>query len=230
MCRQKQAAQRQSITPSLTILFKMPVYPFFAVLLMTKFDDFLTKSCYFEASLVLVAVFLGWVADIDPFVNIHLSAISIGAGTLGTLPLFLMFLTMERLQGDSVVQIRQFLLRTLGPSLHRYGWRNLFILAAVAGVSEEILFRGVLQPWLEASWGLSAGLLVSNLIFGLVHSVTPLYSILATVVGIYLGLAMDIGGDRNLLTPIIIHTLYDFLAFVALMRVYRASLLTRTEA
>jgi membrane protease YdiL (CAAX protease family) len=39
-----------------------------------------------------------------------------------------------------------------------------------------------------------------------------------------LGLSLDYGGERNLLTPIIIHGFYDFLAFVALMRAYRASL------
>jgi len=43
-------------------------------------------------------------------------------------------------------------------------------------------------------------------------------------VGIYLGLSMDIAGDRNLLTPVIIHGFYDFLAFLALMRAYRARL------
>ena len=64
------------------------------------------------------------------------------------------------------------------------------------------------------------------MIFGLVHAVTPLYAVLAAFVGIYLGLSLDYGGDRNLLTPVIIHGLYDFLAFVALMRVYRASQLS----
>jgi membrane protease YdiL (CAAX protease family) len=98
------------------------------------------------------------------------------------------------------------------------------MLAAIAGVSEELLFRGVIQPWIESSWGMAAGLIVSNIVFGLVHAVTPLYALLAALVGIYLGLSLDYGGDRNLLTPIIIHGGYDFLAFVALMRVYRAGL------
>jgi hypothetical protein len=30
-----------------------------------KFDDFFKSACFFEASLVLVAVFLGWIAGID---------------------------------------------------------------------------------------------------------------------------------------------------------------------
>ncbi len=189
-----------------------------------KFDEFFKSACYFEASLVLVAVFLGWVANIDPFKNIYFSETAIALGVIGTAPLFLMFLAMEQMQGKSVTDIRKLLLNTLGPGLHRYHWTDLFILAAIAGVSEELLFRGVIQPWIEASWGMMAGLIVSNIAFGLVHAVTPLYAVLAALVGVYLGLSLDYGGDRNLLIPIIIHGFYDFLAFVALMRVYRASL------
>jgi membrane protease YdiL (CAAX protease family) len=189
-----------------------------------KFDGFFKSACYFEASLVIVAIFLGWIAEIDPFENIYFSETAIAYGVIGTAPLFLMFLALEKLQGESVVNIRKLLLNTLGPGLHRYHWTDLFILAAIAGISEELLFRGVIQPWIEASWGISAGLIGSNIVFGLVHAVTPLYAVLAALVGIYLGLSLDFGGDRNLLMPIIIHGLYDFLAFVALMRVYRAGL------
>jgi membrane protease YdiL (CAAX protease family) len=189
-----------------------------------KFDDFFKSACYFEASLVLVAVFLGWVAGIDPFENIYFSETAIAYGVIGTVPLFLMFLALEKMQGESVTTIRKLLLNTLGPGLHRYHWTDLFLLAAIAGVAEELLFRGVIQPWIEVSWGITAGLIVSNIVFGLVHAVTPLYAVLAALVGIYLGLSLDYGGERNLLIPIIIHGFYDFLAFVALMRVYRASL------
>jgi uncharacterized protein len=191
---------------------------------LLKFDDFFKSACYFEASLVIVAVFLGWVADIDPLENIYFSETAIAYGVIGTAPLFLMFLALEKMQGESVGNIRKLLLNTLGPGLHRYHWTDLFILAAIAGVSEELLFRGVIQPWIENSWGITAGLIGSNIVFGLVHAVTPLYAALAALVGIYLGLSLDYGGERNLLIPIIIHGFYDFLAFVALMRVYRASL------
>ncbi len=119
------------------------------------------------------------------------------------------------------------LFETLGPGLHRYHWTDLLILASIAGLSEELLFRGVIQPWIESSWGMTAGLVGSNIIFGLAHAVTPLYAVLATLVGIYLSLSLDYGGDRNLLVPIVIHGLYDFLAFIALMRAYRASSLNR---
>ncbi|MDD1617424.1 MAG: abortive infection protein [Methylococcaceae bacterium NSP1-2] len=86
----------------------------------------------------------------------------------------------------------------------------------------------LIVPWITASWGIVAGLWVSNIIFGVVHAVTPLYALLVTFVGLYLSLSMEVGGgENNLLIPIIIHSLYDFLAFIALMRMYRASLSTQ---
>ena len=101
-----------------------------------NFDDFFKSACYFEASLVLVAVFLGWIAGIDPFENLHFSEAAIAYGMIGTAPLFLMFLALEQMQGKSVVNIRKLLLNTLGPGLHRYHWTDLFMLAAIAGIAE----------------------------------------------------------------------------------------------
>jgi uncharacterized protein len=192
-------------------------------------ERFFKNACLFEAALILVAIVLGWLSGINPFASLNFSESAILYGSLGTIPLFLLFLLLEQITAESVVTIRRFLLDTLGPALHRCDWADLFILAAIAGISEEVLFRGAIQPWMESSWGITAGLVGSNILFGLVHAITPLYTILATLVGIYLGLALDFGGERNLLTPIIIHGLYDFLAFMALMRSYRISLASQDK-
>ncbi len=189
-----------------------------------KPENFFKTSCYFEGSLILVAIVLGWIADIDPFEYLYFSENALLYGLFGTVPLFLIFLAMQQMRIASVQQVRQILMDTLGPSLHKYNWADLFILAAIAGVSEEILFRGVIQPWMENSWGMTAGLIASNILFGLVHAVTPLYAVLATSVGIYLGLFLDYGGERNLMTPIVIHAVYDFLAFLVIMKLYRKKL------
>ncbi|MDO9422781.1 MAG: CPBP family intramembrane metalloprotease [Methylobacter sp.] len=188
-----------------------------------KPGDFFKKACSFEAALIPVAIALGWLANIKPFAYLHFSETAIAYGVIGAMPLFLLLLSLEQMQIESVIKIKNLLFETLGPSLQRYHWTDLLILASIAGLSEELLFRGVIQPWIESSRGMTAGLIVTNIIFGLAHAVTPLYAVLATLVGIYLSLAMDYSGDRNLLIPIVIHGLYDFLAFVALMRAYRAS-------
>jgi membrane protease YdiL (CAAX protease family) len=192
---------------------------------MDHSNRFFKTACLFEASLIVVALLLGWIANINPFATLYFSETAIAIGVLGTLPLWLLFLSLEHLSQKSVMDIRDLLLKTLAPSLHQRHWTDLLLLATIAGVSEELLFRGVIQPWITASWGIVAGLWVSNIIFGLVHAVTPLYALLVTLVGLYLSLSMEVGGTNNLLIPIIIHSLYDFLAFIALMRMYRASLL-----
>ena len=187
-------------------------------------DKFFKTACFFEGSLILVAIVLGWVADIDPFENIHFSELAVVYGIIGTIPLILLFLSMEFMEIESLQKIRKILIDTLGPSLQKQNWADFFILAMLAGISEEILFRGIIQPWMELSWGMTAGLFASSLLFGFVHAVTPLYIVIATLMSIYLGLVLDYGGQRNLLTPILIHGLYDFIAFILIMKSYRSTL------
>jgi membrane protease YdiL (CAAX protease family) len=186
-----------------------------------KSRDFFLKACCFEASLIIVALILGWMAGLDPFAKLFFSEVALWYGLIGTLPMVLLFHLAELRQEESFQKIKQLLLETLGPSLHRQHWTNLLMLAGIAGLSEEVLFRGVIQPWLETAWGAQAGLIACNLLFGLAHAITPLYTFLAFMIGIYLSLAMDYGGERNLLTPIVIHALYDFWAFLALVKAYR---------
>lgn len=189
-----------------------------------KPENFFKTACYFESALIIVAIILGEIAEINPFENIHFSETAVFYGILGTLPLYLMYMGMEYINTPSVRKIRQVLIETIGSSLHKRNWADLFVLAAIAGISEEILFRGVIQPWMENSWGMATGLILSSILFGLIHAVTPLYAILATIISLYLGLSLDYGGERNLLTPIVIHGFYDFLAFIAIIKTYRATL------
>jgi membrane protease YdiL (CAAX protease family) len=192
---------------------------------MESSENFFKTACYFESSLILVALVLGGIAHINPFEYFYFSEQAAGLGILGTLPLFLLFLACEQTNLKSLQKIRNLLQETLCPSLYQHHWADLLILAAIAGIGEEVLFRGVLQPWLERAWGIDAGLIVSSLIFGLIHAVTPLYAVLASLISLYLGLSLDYAGSRNLLTPIIIHGLYDFLVFLMLIKTYKAQLL-----
>ncbi len=184
-------------------------------------DLFFKRACYFEAGLIVIAVLLGWVASINPFNDLYFSENSVLIGLIGTLPLFVFYLGIDLLPISGLIQIKKLLFETLCAPLSQRHWADWLILSAIAGISEEVLFRGVLQPWLENSWGLKTGLITSSLLFGLVHAVTPLYAILATLIGLYLGLSLDYGGHRNLLNPIIIHGFYDFLIFVVLINRYK---------
>jgi CAAX protease family protein len=184
--------------------------------------SFLKMSCLFEGGLAVVAVLIGNLVSIPPFEHFQWSGTAISYGLLGTIPLLLVFLLGYRLPHEGLQRIRRLLLDMMGPLLAACSTGELFVLALLAGIGEEALFRGVAQPWAEQHWGGTGGLLVSNLLFGLVHFVTPLYAALAALTGVWLGLMLDAGGERNLLTPIIVHAFYDFLAFLVLAAAYRA--------
>ncbi len=183
--------------------------------------DALNIAFWFEGSLIGVAWLIGRFVDVNPFANLSLGGAALFWGIAGTFPLFFLFLLFYRYPLGPLEPIKNSLLDVLGPILSLCGWVELMILATVAGVSEEILFRGLLQPWLEGIAGLSGGLILSNVLFGLVHWITPMYALIAGLIGLYLGFMMDITGSRTLLTPIVIHALYDFLAFLIVAEAYR---------
>ncbi|TPQ25313.1 CPBP family intramembrane glutamic endopeptidase [Methylomonas koyamae] len=184
-------------------------------------QNFFNAACYFESALAGLAVLFGWLADVDPFQDLYFSESALAIGLLATLPLLLLFFALQRLAYPPLQAIRELLLDTLGARLSDRHWADLLVLACIAGFAEEALFRGFLQPWLELRWNAELGLLCSNVVFALVHAVTPLYALLAFLMGLYLGALLDYGGSRNLLTPIVIHAAYDFVAFVVILRDYR---------
>ncbi len=186
----------------------------------------MSLAVIFEGSLVVVALALGWIFHIDVLGRLTFSVAAIVVGLVGAVPPFALLLTTERFKIPALERIKRLLLETLGPSLLVCRWYDVVALAVVAGVGEEFLFRGALQPILErwtlsTGWSWVAGLILSNVIFGLLHFITPTYAVLAGLMGVYFGLLLDATGSRNLCGPILAHGLYDYLAFVVLIRTVR---------
>lgn len=94
-----------------------------------------------------------------------------------------------------------------------------------AGIGEEALFRGWLQPLtINSLSGLPGaapvifGVLFTSLFFGLCHYVTETYLIWATVFGVLFGIeSMQIGVPAAMLT----HALYDWFAFVFIQEMWK---------
>jgi membrane protease YdiL (CAAX protease family) len=178
---------------------------------LTNRYEFLGVAILFEGSLIGVAGLLGRWFDIDPLGKLSPSLSGVAWGTAATVPMVLFLLICYRWPVGPFRRIKQLLLETLGQSLVACRWYDLLFLAAVAGVGEELLFRGVLQPHL--------GLAGSNILFGVAHSVSPTYALLAGGIGVYLGWLFKETG--NLLAPIVTHGLYDFLALLIIARDFR---------
>ena len=88
-----------------------------------------------------------------------------------------------------------------------------FFAFLVVGVAEEIIFRGILFRWIDEKWGFVAALIVSSIIFGLLHIFQPeatLWSSFAIAVeaGLLLGAAYKYSG--TLWLPIGIHWAWNF--------------------
>ena len=93
---------------------------------------------------------------------------------------------------------------------------ELALLAVLAGVGEEALFRGVIQDALAGWLPIWLALVVTGLVFGMAHWVSTTYAVVAGIVGLYLGSLYLI--TQNLLAPVLAHALYDFVALLALAR------------
>lgn len=77
-------------------------------------------------------------------------------------------------------------------------------LALLAAIPEEILFRGAMQP--------SLGLVLTAIIFGVLHGITRLYLIYATVAGLLLGGLYEF--NQTLWMPIAAHFAVDYFSLL----------------
>ena len=88
-----------------------------------------------------------------------------------------------------------------------------FFMYLMVAVGEEIIFRGILFRWLDEKWGFLIALVISSLLFGLLHIFQPgatLWSSFAIAVeaGLLLGAAYKYSG--TLWLPIGIHWAWNF--------------------
>ena len=182
---------------------------------------FALLAAAFEGGLVVVALALGWLVGQKPLESFRWTPADAGWGVAATLPpLVLLWLCLKcpLRPTKQLVRVVDTQLLPLFRDCHIF---DLAVISVLAGLGEEMLFRGVIQqavadavsgqagPWI--------GLAVAAILFGLAHRITTAYAVLAGLLGLYLGGVWLI--TDNLLVPIMAHALYDFLALVYLVRI-----------
>ena len=170
----------------------------------------------FEGGLAAVALAGGWLTGRPLLAEVRLDLRDALVGLAATLPLVAALLVVVRVRWRPLRRLVALIEEVVVPLFESCRPLDLALIAAVAGVGEELLFRGLVQGWLDARWGTPAALLVASLLFGAAHAVTWTYAVYATLVGIYLGWLWLASG--NLLVPVIVHAGYDFFALVYLVR------------
>jgi membrane protease YdiL (CAAX protease family) len=183
-------------------------------------SDGFAMAVVVEGGLAIAAVVLAWLFQIslrDFFPAGEKSlAIAVGRGLLATLPMLAMFVVLMASKSPALRQLRE-QVRWLVQEMFPQGSIAQFaMIATLAGVGEELLFRGVLQTKLGNWTTPVVGLLLASLMFGLAHALSKLYFAFAIAVGAFLGwLTLQY---QDLVAPMVAHGLYDFVALVYLSR------------
>jgi len=170
----------------------------------------------FEASLAGVTWLVASIAGIPVWSTIHFGT---GAMVLGVAATAVPLAAVALLLHAPLESIRRLIRDAdslVRPIFAGCTTTEFAAIAVAAGVGEELLFRGVIQPLLVGWTGLVLALIISNVLFGMVHLVTRTYALIAATVGLYLGVVFAV--TDNLLVPIVVHSLYDFIALVYWLR------------
>jgi uncharacterized protein len=170
----------------------------------------------FEGSLFFVALLLAKVSSLAlsarfPQTPRHWLATAALIGLL-----CFAFVVSSRSSWPPLAGIRDVLGRLVRPLFEGLGVFRIAALCAFAGLGEEALFRGWLQPWLARGSNELVALAISSVIFGAAHALTTAYFAAATLIGASLGaLALF---TRGWLAPAVAHALYDFFALLWFLR------------
>lgn len=169
----------------------------------------------FEGGLAALAFLVGGVTGTPPLQNVRPTWGAVGLGLLATVPTLVALWWSVTTSWAPMRRLLAEVDRIAVPIFAPCSPLQLVAIALAAGVGEEVFFRGVVQVALTNRLHPMIGLIAASALFGAFHLVTPLYAILAGVVGIYLGALLLV--FDNLLIPIVVHALYDVVALVFLV-------------
>jgi membrane protease YdiL (CAAX protease family) len=186
----------------------------------TQRSDGFAMAVVVEGGLALIAVVAAWIfrvslRDMFPAAGPPLVS-AIVRGLLATLPMLVIFWLLVNSNWPLMRQLReqvQWLIDEMFPSR---SIRQFAMVAILAGVGEELLFRGTLQSIFRNWTSPIIGLVITSLLFGLAHALSKLYFLFAVAVGAFLGWMTLKYND--LVAPMVAHGVYDFLALVYLSR------------
>ena len=183
-----------------------------------------TLAVLFEGGLAVLALGIGWLVGFWPLQDFSWSISGLLWGVAGTVPPVIGLLLIDRFPIGPMAGLKKVVEELIVPLFRKLSIAHLAVIALLAGIGEELLFRGLLQggldsylqQYLSPAAATGTALAVSSIVFGLMHPITRTYVVLCVMVGIYLGAIWLLTG--NLLVPIIVHGLYDFVALVYLVR------------
>jgi membrane protease YdiL (CAAX protease family) len=177
----------------------------------------------FQFLLIPCAISLSWLGLYDMNQPLSWEALrsqfipSLIWGTLGTIPM-LGFAALCLLDVPIFRSLNRAAREILRPLLLGRSVLQLAVLAGLAGIGEELLFRWSIQGGVERmGWtllGFPVACVIASVLFGACHWVNHSYAVFATIFGFYLGVLMMF--FETWLVPAVAHGLYDFIVMLLL--------------
>jgi hypothetical protein len=183
-------------------------------------SDGFAMAVMVEGGLALLAVMVAWLFRVPLGDQVAAwgppLAWAVARGMLVTLPMLAIFWWLMHWDRPTLRQLREQVQWLIGEMFPDASIGQFAFVALLAGVGEELLFRGVIQ-WLLIDWTTPvAGLVITSLLFGAAHALSKLYFLLATLIGVCFGWLVLHYND--LIAPMVAHSVYDFVALVYLSK------------
>ncbi len=170
----------------------------------------------FESGLGFAGLLVAWWANVSLQSRLQVTAPALVRGLVACLPMLILLVAISNSRWLPLVQLRRQVETLVREIFSGSSWLEIAMICFAAGLGEELLFRGALQPWVARLTNPTVAIVVVGLLFGLAHSLSVTYFVVATLIGCYLGWLMEAYDD--LVAPIVAHALYDFAAIAFLRR------------
>jgi membrane protease YdiL (CAAX protease family) len=169
-----------------------------------------------EGGLLLLAGVIGWLIGRPIASQLAWSSTQALVGLIATIPLLVSVWLSLQSNWPPMARFRRLVETLIVPIFASCTWFDLAVISLAAGTGEEALFRGIIQTSLANQMPAVAAICLTSIAFGLAHAISVEYFVLATLVGVYLGWLWHATGD--LLVPMTVHGVYDFVMLLILTR------------
>ena len=186
-------------------------------------ESFVLQAIIFEGAMALAGALLSLFCGLDLWKAFHTPDLStlfnqIGLGIGFAAGMGLLFTLLDYIPWSQLKQISQKTKEVINEVLKYSTHFERFLVCLLAGIGEEILFRGLIfvaifefWPWgLEFNMNIIVAVIVSSVLFGLGHYISALYFFITGLLGAVFCLVFFWTG--SLIAPVVAHALYDFYA------------------
>ncbi len=169
-----------------------------------------------EVVLAVVGLVVGWWIGTpileDTRVDLRAGVLALAA----TLPLTPFVFWGMRTKFALLASLRELVRETIVPLFASCSPLEILLISIMAGIGEEVFFRGFLQGSLGRVVNPWIALALVSALFGLAHYVSLGYAIIAGLLGVYMGTLLLLTG--NLFVAMAVHALFDFVAILLVSR------------